>query len=184
MNLPNYITYFRILLIPFLILIFYIPEPQLSEFDRNLFALLIFILAGVSDWLDGYLARKLKLESKFGAFIDPVADKLIVMVALIILVDLSRINVAVASIIIGREIAISALREWMAQVGSGKNVAVAFIGKLKTTLQFIAISLLLFYTDFLSIPVIFLGQLAMGIAVTLTIVSMLYYLKQAFNSEK
>ena len=183
MNLPNYITYFRILLIPFLIIIFYTPEPQLSEFSRNLFALLIFILAGISDWLDGYLARKLKLESKFGAFIDPVADKLIVMVALIILVDLSRINVAVASIIIGREIAISALREWMAQVGSGKNVAVACIGKLKTTLQFIAISLLLFHTDFLSIPVIFLGQLAMGIAVMLTVVSMFYYLKQAFNSE-
>ncbi|MEK9770914.1 MAG: CDP-diacylglycerol--glycerol-3-phosphate 3-phosphatidyltransferase [Nitrosomonadales bacterium] len=183
MNIPNYITYFRIILIPFLILIFYIPEPQLSEFNRNLIALLIFITAGISDWLDGYLARKLKLESKFGAFIDPVADKLIVMVALIILVDLSRINVIVASIIIGREIAISALREWMAQIGSAKNVAVAFIGKLKTTLQFIAISLLLFYTNVLFIPVIFLGQLAMGIAVSLTIISMIYYLKQAFNSE-
>lgn len=179
MNLPTYITFFRIAIIPFLVLTFYIPENILSESDKNFLATLLFILAGISDWLDGYLARKLGLESKFGAFIDPVADKLIVVASLIILVELDRLNALIAIIIIGREFAVSALREWMAGIGGASNVAVAFIGKLKTTLQFIAITLLLYFENILFIPIATLGEIAIWIAALLTILSMFYYLNEA-----
>ena len=179
MNLPTYITFFRIAIIPFLVLTFYIPENILSESDKNFLATLLFILAGISDWLDGYLARKLGLESKFGAFIDPVADKLIVVASLIILVELDRLSALIAIIIIGREFAVSALREWMAGIGGTSNVAVAFIGKLKTTLQFIAITLLLYFENILFIPIATLGEIAIWIAALLTILSMFYYLNEA-----
>lgn len=105
MNLPNYITFFRILIIPFLIITFYVPENVLGGLGRNFLATFFFILAGISDWLDGYLARKMGLESKFGAFIDPVADKLIVISSLVLLVELDRVSAIIAIIIIGREVA-------------------------------------------------------------------------------
>jgi CDP-diacylglycerol--glycerol-3-phosphate 3-phosphatidyltransferase len=110
MNVPNYITFFRILIIPFLIITFYVPENVLGGLSRNFLATFFFILAGISDWLDGYLARKMGLESKFGAFIDPVADKLIVISSLVMLVELDRVSAIIAVIIIGREVAVSALR--------------------------------------------------------------------------
>ena|SRR6056300_529453 len=180
MNLPNYISLFRIILIPFLILIFYLPPSVIGNFDKNLIATGLFILAGISDWLDGFLARKLQLESKFGAFIDPVADKLIVIASLVLLVELSRISALIAIIIIGREVAVSALREWMAGVGSAGSVAVAFVGKVKTTIQFIAITLLLYFEDIYFFPTRLLGEVAINLAAILTIISMLYYLKKAF----
>lgn len=180
MNLPNYISLFRIILIPFLILIFYLPQSVINNFDKNLFATGLFILAGISDWLDGYLARKLQLESKFGAFIDPVADKLIVIASLVLLVELDRVSALIAVIIIGREVAVSALREWMARIGSSESVAVAFVGKLKTTIQFIAITLLLYFEDIYFLPTRLLGEIAINLAAFLTIISMLYYLKKVF----
>ena len=130
-NIPNIITYFRIGLIPCLIIIFYLPDSYLSMSQKNFWATAIFILAAISDWLDGFLARKLNQTSSFGAFIDPVADKLIVIAALLLLIELDRVNSLIALIIIGREFAVSALREWMATIGKPGGIAVAYIGKLK-----------------------------------------------------
>ncbi|HSU64419.1 MAG TPA: CDP-diacylglycerol--glycerol-3-phosphate 3-phosphatidyltransferase, partial [Burkholderiales bacterium] len=132
-------------------------------------------------WADGYLARKLNLTSSFGAFLDPVADKFLVCAALLILLQLDRVNALVALVIIGREIAISALREWMAKVGQAKSVAVAFIGKLKTLSQMIAIPLLLLYDDnlFGVVDCTVLGTILINVAAVLTAVSMLYYLRKA-----
>src|ERR671911_1986633 len=144
LNLPNFVTLSRIILIPLLIGIYYLPDEWLSHQGKNVTATAIFIFAGITDWLDGYLARRLNQMSAFGAFLDPVADKLIVVGALLVLLYLNRVDMIVALIIVGREIAISALREWMAKVGQAKSVAVAFIGKLKTVAQMIAIPLLLF----------------------------------------
>jgi len=134
----------------------------------------------VTDWLDGYLARKLNQMSAFGAFLDPVADKLFVVGALIVLLFLGRVDPLVALIIIGREIAISALREWMAKVGQAKSVAVAFIGKLKTVAQMVAIPLLL-YSDWLFdlVDSQWLGTILINVAAVLTVASMLYYLRRA-----
>src|SRR6185295_15409826 len=144
-NLPNYVTWCRILMIPLIVGVFYLPESWLQAENKNIAATAIFIAAAITDWLDGYLARVLDQMSAFGAFLDPVADKLMVAGALIVLLQLDRVEPLVALIIIGREIAISALREWMAKVGQAKSVAVAFIGKLKTGFQMVAIPLLLYH---------------------------------------
>jgi CDP-diacylglycerol--glycerol-3-phosphate 3-phosphatidyltransferase/cardiolipin synthase len=180
LNVPNLITLSRIILIPLIIAIFYLPDEWLSFSGKNMTATAIFMFAAVTDWLDGYLARKLNQMSAFGAFLDPVADKLIVVGALIVLLKEGRVDAVVALIIIGREIAISALREWMAKVGQAKSVAVAFIGKLKTVSQMIAIPLLL-YHDPLPGPIDcqWLGTLLINVAAVLTVVSMLYYLRKA-----
>src|SRR5690242_21753681 len=130
LNVPNLLTWLRILMIPLVIGVFYVPEIWLSSWHRNLIATAIFAAAAVTDCLDGYLARRLNQMSAFGAFLDPVADKLIVVGALVVLLQLGRVDPLVALIIIGRDIATSALREWMAVLGRGKSVAVAFIGKL------------------------------------------------------
>src|SRR5438876_11348283 len=127
LNVPILLTWLRILTIPLVIGVFYVPEVWLSSWHQNLIATSLFIAAAVTDWLDGYLARKLNQTSAFGAFLDPVADKLIVAAALIVLLKEGRVDAVVALIIIGRELAISALREWMASVGQAKSVAVAFI---------------------------------------------------------
>src|SRR4051812_325569 len=132
-------------MIPLIVGIFYLSDETLSFSAKNVTATWIFIFAALTDWLDGFLARRLNQTSAFGAFLDPVADKLIVVGALIVLLVLGRVDALVALIIIGREIGISALREWMAKVGQAKSVAVAFIGKLKTVAQMVAIPLLLFY---------------------------------------
>ena len=180
-SLPNLVTWLRILLIPLIVGVFYFPDDWLSWEGRNISATAIFIVAAITDWLDGYLARKLDQMSAFGAFLDPVADKLIVVGALIVLLKEGRVDAVVALIIIGREIAISALREWMAKVGQAKSVAVAFIGKLKTVSQMIAIPLLLFYDDGFwgLVDCQVLGTILINIAAVLTVVSMLYYLRKA-----
>ena len=179
-NVPNLLTFLRILLIPLIVGVFYVPDAWLSDQAKNNLATGVFIVAAITDWLDGYLARKLNQMSAFGAFLDPVADKLVVVAALIVLLKLGRVDMVVGLIIIGREIAISALREWMAAVGQAKSVAVAFVGKLKTVLQMLAIPLLLF-EDLLFgvIDCYALGTVLIYVATLLTVVSMLYYLRRA-----
>jgi len=178
-NVPNLITLSRIILIPLIVGIFYLPDDWLSYQNKNITACAIFIVAAVTDWLDGYLARRLNQMSAFGAFLDPVADKLIVVAALLALLYLNRVDMIVALIIVGREIAISALREWMAKVGQAKSVAVAFIGKLKTVAQMVAIPLLLFHDVLLGLDCQWLGTVLINIAAVLTVISMLYYLRKA-----
>jgi CDP-diacylglycerol--glycerol-3-phosphate 3-phosphatidyltransferase len=178
LNIPNLVTLSRIILIPLLIGIFYLP--WLSPETQNITATVVFIFAGITDWLDGYLARKLNQMSAFGAFLDPVADKLIVAGALVVLLQLGRVDALVGLIIIGREIAISALREWMAKMGQSASVAVAFIGKLKTVAQMVAIPLLLFHERlFGALDCQWLGTILINVAAVLTVISMLYYLRKA-----
>jgi cardiolipin synthase len=179
LNAPNLVTFSRIVLIPVIIGIFYVPDSWLSEYGRNIAATGLFIFAGITDWLDGFLARRLNQMSAFGAFLDPVADKLIVVAALLALLYLNRVDMIVALIIVGREIAISALREWMAKVGQAKSVAVAFVGKLKTVAQMVAIPLLLYHDQLLGIDCQWLGTVLINVAAVLTVMSMLYYLRKA-----
>ena len=179
-NVPNLLTWLRILAIPLLVAIYYLPDRWLEPQEKNLAATILFVGAAVTDWLDGYLARRWNQTSAFGAFLDPVADKLMVTAALIVLLELNRVDVIVAVIIIGREIAISALREWMAKLGQGRSVAVNLLGKVKTVSQLVAIPLLLYYER---IGTWFdphrLGTWLLYVAAALTVASMLYYLKLA-----
>lgn len=179
-NLPNLLTWLRILMIPLLVGVFYAPGEWLGEHNRNLAATIVFSIAAITDWLDGYLARVLNQGSNFGAFLDPVADKLMVSTALITLVWLGRMEGFIAVIIIGREIAISALREWMAQLGKSKSVAVSFIGKVKTFSQMAAIILLLYHDEFLGLSMFAIGTYLVWLAAILTLWSMAYYLKKAW----
>jgi CDP-diacylglycerol---glycerol-3-phosphate 3-phosphatidyltransferase len=179
LNLPNLITLLRILLIPLIVGVFYLPDAWLAEPGKNTAACSIFIVAALTDWLDGYLARRLNQMSAFGAFLDPVADKLVVVGALIVLLKLGRVDMVIGLIIVGREIAISALREWMAQVGRSRSVAVAFVGKVKTAGQMVAIPLLLYHDDLLGVNAQWLGTILISVAAVLTVVSMLYYLRRA-----
>ena len=182
LNIPNLLTLSRIVMIPLLLGIYYVPDQWLSISTKDITATTIFIFAGITDWLDGYLARRLNQMSAFGAFLDPVADKLIVVGALIVLLHLepARVDALVALIIIGREVAISALREWMAKVGQAKSVAVAFIGKLKTVGQMVAIPLLLYHDPLFGVlDCQWLGTVLINVAAVLTVVSMLYYLRKA-----
>ncbi|MEW5782071.1 MAG: CDP-diacylglycerol--glycerol-3-phosphate 3-phosphatidyltransferase [Pseudomonadota bacterium] len=176
-SLPNTLTWARIVLIPLVVGVFYLPLP-LDE--QNLIATIAFVVAAVTDWFDGWLARKLGQTSAFGAFLDPVADKLMVAAALLMLVQLARTDAVVAIIIIGREIAISALREWMAHIGAAKSVAVSFIGKLKTTAQMIAIPMLLYYDPLFGLPIAGMGEALIWFAAALTLWSMGYYLGKAW----
>jgi len=180
LNVPNLITWLRILLIPLLIGIYYLPDAWLSMQAKNAAACGVFVVAGVSDWLDGYLASALNPASAFGAFLDPVADQLIVVAALVVLLQLERVEPVIALIIIGREIAISALREWMAKLGKSASVAVAFVGKIKTASQMVAIPLLLFHDELLGVVnTQWLGTLLINVAAVLTVISMLHYLRRA-----
>jgi len=176
-TIPTIMTWARIAAIPLIVGVFYLPiEPV----ERNLIATVLFVASAATDWLDGYLARKLNQVSSFGAFLDPVADKILVCASVLVLVHLGRADVFVALIIIGREIAISALREWMAQIGASKSVAVHMIGKLKTTVQMIAIPFLLF--DGLLLGVInthLWGVWLIWVAAVMTVWSMVYYLQKA-----
>jgi cardiolipin synthase (CMP-forming) len=178
-NIPNILTLLRIFMIPVFVGLFYLPTSVISSEQANLFSMLVFVLAAITDWLDGYLARALNQTSKFGAFLDPVADKLMVAAALIVLVELGRVGAVIALIIIGREIAISALREWMAGVGAGNSVAVATIGKVKTMAQMAAIPFLLYYQPLFGFNVAQIGTYLMVIAAALTLISMSYYLRAA-----
>ncbi|MCC6610064.1 MAG: CDP-diacylglycerol--glycerol-3-phosphate 3-phosphatidyltransferase [Burkholderiales bacterium] len=180
LNVPNLLTWLRVIAIPLLLALYYVPAGWMTMHERNLAATVLFTAAAITDWLDGYLARRLNQQSAFGAFLDPVADKLMVAAALMLLVELDRTNAFVAAIIVGREIAISALREWMAKVGEAKSVAVNFLGKLKTTFQMIAIPLLLYGEP---IGAWFdpqrVGTWLIYLAAALTLASMVYYLKLA-----
>jgi CDP-diacylglycerol--glycerol-3-phosphate 3-phosphatidyltransferase/cardiolipin synthase len=179
-NIPTALTWLRIILIPVFVAVYYLPDSWLSLPAKNWIAATIFLFAAITDWADGYLARRWGVVSAFGAFLDPVADKLMVAAALIMLVWLERAPSYLAMIIIGREIAISALREWMAQLGKGKSVAVAFVGKVKTVSQMTAIVALLLYQPLipgLSTPLV--GIVALWVAAILTLWSMVHYLKLA-----
>ncbi len=178
-NFPIFLTWLRIAVIPLLVGIYYIPDAFLSLPNKNLIATVLFVSAAFTDWLDGYLARKWEQASNFGAFLDPVADKLIVAAALLVLLNFDRVQVWVAIIIIGREITISALREWMALMGASASVAVHFLGKVKTTMQLIAISFLLYDGPVLGVPCRQIGQLLIIVAALLTLWSMFYYLQKA-----
>jgi CDP-diacylglycerol--glycerol-3-phosphate 3-phosphatidyltransferase/cardiolipin synthase len=193
-NVPTMLTWLRILLIPVFVGAFYWPENlrtlgEMPSHQVNLFATIVFVVAALTDWLDGYLARYLKQTSSFGAFLDPVADKLMVAAALIVLVEFDRVGAIVSLIIIGREIAISALREWMAGEGQRSSVGVAMIGKVKTAAQMIAI-LFLLYWDPVQLgslglfPTKFFGQVLIAIAAFLTLLSMAYYLRAAMPKIK
>jgi cardiolipin synthase len=179
LTLPTLLTWLRIILIPLFVGIFYFDKSWVSSSNQNLVATLIFVGAAVTDWLDGWLARKLNQTSAFGAFLDPVADKLMVAAALIILVQLHRVDAIIALIMIGREIAISALREWMAQLGESKSIAVSFLGKLKTATQMIAIPMLLYHDKLGAFDPQQVGTGLIYLAAALTLISMAYYLKAA-----
>jgi len=177
-NAPIILTLIRIALIPLFVVVYYLPYEWAWPLSS-----LIFALAGITDWLDGYVARRLNQTSAFGAFLDPVADKLMVAVALVMIVDQyhSIYLVVPAMIIIGREITISALREWMAELGQSSSVAVRFMGKIKTTVQIIALLLLLYHHPLFSIPTHQVGVILVNIAAALTLWSMVVYLHAAFR---
>lgn len=185
-TIPNILTLIRIGLIPFFVVVYWLPYGW-----APIWAACIFIVAGLTDWLDGYLARRLGQSSPFGAFLDPVADKLIITTALVLLVGDPKIQASVvssvlfaitAAVIIGREITVSALREWMAELGERASVAVSIIGKSKTLLQIVAITMLVYKFDFFGIPTIIVGEWLLYAAGALTLWSMGVYLKSAWPS--
>jgi len=185
-NIPNILTILRIVAIPLFIFAYYAPVPWGNEL-----AVVIFVAAAITDWLDGYLARRLDQASPFGAFLDPVADKLMVAAALVLLIADPRIHALalqsevfsiVIIVIIGREITVSALREWMAEIGDRASVAVSIVGKFKTTAQMTAISFLLLRDPVLSLPVFRIGEILLYLAAALTLWSMGAYLKAAWPS--
>lgn len=177
LTIPTLMTWTRIVAIPLIVGVFYL---NIAPAERNLIATVMFIVFAATDWLDGFLARRLNQTSSFGAFLDPVADKFLVCASLLVLVHLQRADVFVALIIIGREIAISALREWMALIGATKSVAVHMLGKVKTTVQMIAIPFLLFDGTLLGLINTHLwGTWLIWISAILTVWSMVYYLKKA-----
>ena len=177
LNLPTWLTLLRVFLLPVIVVVFYLPYEWARPLSCG-----IFLIAGITDWADGYLARKWNQESRFGAFLDPVADKLMVATVLILMVefDQSPWLTIPAIIIISREITISALREWMAEVGSRGKVAVSFLGKLKTTTQIIALAMLLFLKPLFGLPIYKIGLVMMYVADILTVWSMVAYLRAAF----
>jgi CDP-diacylglycerol--glycerol-3-phosphate 3-phosphatidyltransferase len=177
MTLPTALTWARILAIPLIVGVFYLP---MSAQDQNLIATVLFVVSALTDWLDGYLARRLNQTSAFGAFLDPVADKILVCASLLVLVHLGRVDTLIALVIIGREITISALREWMAQIGASRSVAVHMLGKVKTATQMTAIPFLLFDgLLFGMLPTHVWGTVLIVVAAVLTIWSMVYYLRRA-----
>ena len=179
LNIPNLLTLMRIALIPVFVVFFHLPFKWSNEA-----ATVVFVLAGVTDWLDGYLARRMQQVSPLGAFLDPVADKLMVATALVLLVQADpTVSIAVAAaVIIGREITISALREWMAELGSRTTVAVSEIGKFKTAAQMTAIGLLIWRDDTFGLPIYTVGLVLLYVAVVLTLWSMTLYLRAAWPS--
>jgi CDP-diacylglycerol--glycerol-3-phosphate 3-phosphatidyltransferase len=176
-NIPNTLTWLRIAAIPLIVLLFYMPYPWADPA-----AGLLFAAAGITDSLDGYLARRLGQTSRLGAFLDPVADKLIVAVALVLLVskDQRALIVLTAAVIIGREITISALREWMAEIGERRKVAVSQLGKYKTILQIVGLALMLFRWPILTLPTYTIGVVLTELAAAATLVSMVAYLRAAW----
>lgn len=177
LTLPTLLTWARIVAIPLIVGVFYL---DIDVRLQNLLATVLFVVVALTDWLDGYLARRLNMTSSFGAFLDPVADKFLVCAALLVLVHLTRLHALVAFVIIGREIAISALREWMAQIGASRSVAVHMLGKVKTAVQMVAIPFLLYDGMLFGLIDTHLwGTVLIVAAAVLTIWSMIYYLQKA-----
>lgn len=180
-NVPNILTWMRIVAIPLLVAIFYLPLG-LAEEQRNLMSTVVFVAAAITDWVDGWLARRWNQTSPFGAFLDPVADKLMVCTALVALIELGRLDPIIGLIIIGREITISALREWMASVGARSSVAVNWLGKAKTISQMVAVPFLLFdgalFAGLMDTRV--WGTVLIWVAAALTVFSMVMYLRAAW----
>ena len=181
MTVPTFLTWMRVAAIPLMLGIYALPDAWLALPDRNLAATALFVLSALTDWFDGFLARRWNQTSAFGAFLDPVADKLMVSAALLVLLELSRIGALVALIIIGREIAISALREWMARIGRSRAVAVNWLGKVKTATQMLAIPFLLYDGRIGPLPTAPWGNALLDVAAALTLWSMLYYFKLALG---
>ena len=179
-NLPIALTWLRIAMIPLIVGLYYIPADWISVPMRDMVGSLAFIIAALTDWFDGWLARRWNQTSSFGAFLDPVADKLMVCAALLILLDLNRVDSFIALVIIGREITISALREWMAKIGASGSVAVHRLGKFKTAAQMIAIPCLLYWQPIYGVSTEIVGQVLIVIAAILTVWSMCYYLRRAW----
>ncbi len=178
-SIPNLLTFSRIIMIPVFVGMFYLPAPW-----NHQVAALVFMVAAFTDWLDGFLARRMGLTSPLGAFLDPVADKLMVTTALVLLVadNPSPWMAISAAVIIGREITISALREWMAELGARAKVAVSWVGKFKTAAQMGAITLLIYRHDLFGLPTYRIGELLLYVAVALTLWSMTVYLRAAWPS--
>ncbi|MFA5663228.1 CDP-diacylglycerol--glycerol-3-phosphate 3-phosphatidyltransferase [Castellaniella sp.] len=179
LNIPIALTWLRIAMIPLIVGVFYLPDAWTAGW-RDAAAALAFIVAAVTDWLDGWLARRWNQTSAFGAFLDPVADKLMVCAALLILLDLGRVDSLIALVIIGREITISALREWMAKIGASSSVAVNWLGKFKTAAQMVAIPCLLYWAPWRGLPIRWIGTVLIIVAAILTFWSMCWYLRMAW----
>lgn len=177
LTIPTLLTLFRIVLIPVLVVVFYLPQHS-----ANFAATLVFVLGAITDWADGWVARRWNMHSAFGAFLDPVADKLAVTVALLLIVERHPTHwmTLLAVVIIGREIAVSALREWMAEIGQRGRTKVAWLGKIKTIVQMIAIACLLYVTDLAGLPIFRIGEWSLALAAALTLVSGLIYLRAAW----
>ena len=185
-NIPMVLTWTRIALIPLIVGVFMIPTSILSMHSQNLLGCIFFIVAAVTDALDGFIARRYGMGTTLGAFLDPVADKLMVSAALIVLLAFGRVDMLVALVIIGREITVSALREWMARVGESGKVKVNWFGKIKAIAQMVSIPMLLYFDPFGAWNVYLTGTILIYIAAILTIYSMFVYLKAAapfFSSE-
>jgi CDP-diacylglycerol--glycerol-3-phosphate 3-phosphatidyltransferase len=181
MNVPMLLTWARIAMIPMVVGVYYLPDAWLAMHWRNVTGCMLFTLAAITDAIDGWYARKYGQMTPLGAFLDPVADKLMVCAALVVLLSLGRVDGFVALVIIGREITVSALREWMAQIGASANVAVNWLGKLKTIMQMVAIPVLLFWDPLFGVmPVAVIGTALIYVASVLTVYSMLYYLRLAW----
>jgi cardiolipin synthase (CMP-forming) len=181
LNVPMLLTWARIAMIPMVVGVYYLPDTWLAPHWRNVTGCVLFTLAAITDAFDGWYARKYGQTTPLGAFLDPVADKLMVCAALVVLLSLDRVDGFVALVIIGREITVSALREWMAQIGASANVAVNWLGKLKTIMQMVAIPVLLFHDPLFGvIPVAAIGTVLIYVAAVLTVYSMFYYLKLAW----
>ena len=176
-NLPTLFTWARIVAIPLVVGVYYL---DLAPQTQNIVGTALFILFALTDWADGWLARKLSMTSSFGAFLDPVADKFLVTAALLVLVHLGRLHAFIALVIIGREIAISALREWMAEIGARRKVAVSQLGKHKTILQIVGLSMMLYQWDLFGLPTYSVGMILTIAAAVLTLWSMIIYLRAAW----
>ena len=179
LNLPIVLTWTRIVAIPLIVGV-YLPDELPFAYNPDVLATILFVAAALTDWLDGWLARRWQQTSSFGAFLDPVADKLMVAAALLVLLDLGRVNALIALVIIGREITISALREWMAQIGASRSVAVHWFGKVKTISQMVAIPLLLYDAPIGPLDIHVIGTWLIYVAAVLTVWSMLYYIRRAY----
>jgi CDP-diacylglycerol--glycerol-3-phosphate 3-phosphatidyltransferase/cardiolipin synthase len=180
LNLPIALTWLRIALIPLIVGLYYLPVDWLAVPTRDTLAALAFVIAALTDWFDGWLARRWNQTSSFGAFLDPVADKLMVCAALLVLLDIDRVDTFIALIIIGREITISALREWMAKIGASGSVAVHRLGKFKTAAQMVAIPCLLYWRPLYGVSTELVGLALIVVAAILTVWSMCYYLRKAW----